>query len=333
VLNKEMENGGRKHLLITLAVVIAIGLGSRLIHTGVHLLDKYLGDALYAVMVYLLVTLSRCGVTPLSRGVLAMAVMTSLELFQLTGIPLAMVNSGNLALKIVGRLLGTAFGWLDLVAYGVGIVAAVAVTIGCSRRNCMTIDKRAMFKIVLIAAITVSFSTLVATATVTASQSATIPATARSSEHIYNLSGLGNVGRVAPGILRGAQPEKDGYATLKAMGIRTVIDLRTSESEKQQVEAAGMKAVAIPIEMSRDGLKEKVDKVVALMADPANQPVYVHCRHGQDRTGIVVAAFRMKQQGWRLADAEAEMQSFGFNDVWVNFKKFIRRYGAELAQK
>ena len=160
----------------------------------------------------------------------------------------------------------------------------------------------------------------------------TLPANAHATERLNNLPGLSNVGRVAPGILRGAQPGKEGYATLKSMGIKTVIDMRTSESEKKQVEAAGMRAIAIPIEMTRDGLKAKVDQVVALMADPANQPVYVHCRHGQDRTGIVVAAYRMKQQGWSLADAETEMQAFGFNDVWVNFKKFIRGYGKELGK-
>lgn len=148
----------------------------------------------------------------------------------------------------------------------------------------------------------------------------------RSSEHLYNLPGLGNVGRVAPGIYRGEQPGAGGYATLKQLGIKTVIDLRTTESEKAQVEAVGMKAIAVPIEMSRKGLREKVDQVVALMADSANQPVYVHCRHGQDRTGIVVAAYRLSQQGWALKDAEVEMQAFGFNDVWVNFKSFIRNY-------
>lgn len=158
----------------------------------------------------------------------------------------------------------------------------------------------------------------------------TLPTTAHSSERIYNLPGLSNFGRVAPGVLRGAQPGREGYATLKAMGVKTVIDMRTSESEQKLVEAAGMRAIAVPIEMSRKGLRQKVDQVVALMSDPANQPVYVHCRHGQDRTGIVVAAYRMKQQGWSLADAESEMQAFGFNDVWVNFKKFIRQYGAQL---
>lgn len=155
----------------------------------------------------------------------------------------------------------------------------------------------------------------------------------QSSERIYNLPGLSNTGRVASGIYRGALPEKNGYETLKKLGIKTVIDMRTTGSEKADVEAAGMKSIAVPIQMSRNGLQAKVDQVVALMSDPTNQPVYVHCRHGQDRTGIVVAAYRMKHQGWSLADAETDMQAFGFNDVWVNFKKFIRQYGKEIEQK
>jgi len=86
------------------------------------------------------------------------------------------------------------------------------------------------------------------------------PIVIRSSEHLYNLPGLGNVGRVAPGVYRGEQPGAAGYATLKRLGIKTVIDLRTSESEKTQVEAAGMKAIAVPIEMTRKGLRQKVDQ-------------------------------------------------------------------------
>lgn len=159
------------------------------------------------------------------------------------------------------------------------------------------------------------------------------PPDARSSVHLYNLPGLDNVGRVAPSIFRGAQPGREGYDTLKRMGFRTVIDLRTTANERRQVEEAGMTAIAVPIEMSRNGLREKVERVVALMADPLNRPVFVHCRHGQDRTGIVMAAYRMKHQGWSLADAEAEMQDFGFNDVWVTFKSFIRHYGAQTAGK
>jgi len=161
-----------------------------------------------------------------------------------------------------------------------------------------------------------------------------LPVGAHQSERISGtLPGLANVGRVAPGVYRGAQPETAGYAMLKKMGIKSVINLRTSMSERAAVEAAGMQSFEVPMEMSRDGLRAKVDRAVALMADPANQPVFVHCRQGQDRTGIVVAAYRIKMEGWPLADAEAEMQAFGFNNIWVNFKQFIRAYGKHPAKQ
>lgn len=161
---------------------------------------------------------------------------------------------------------------------------------------------------------------------------AQLPAAARSSEHLYGLPGLENVGRVAPDIFRGSQPAKNGYDSLKKMGIRTVINLRTSMSEKKQVEAAGMRSIEIPLSTFNNGDKEKVDRVVALLADQANRPVFVHCRQGRDRTGIVVAAYRMKVQGWPLAAAEAEMDSFGFNDVWVNLRRFLHRYAADVGR-
>jgi protein tyrosine/serine phosphatase len=159
-----------------------------------------------------------------------------------------------------------------------------------------------------------------------------LPAAARSSEHLYGLAGLENVGRVTQDVFRGSQPANNGYDTLKKMGIRTVVNLRTSMSEKKQVEAAGMRSIEIPLSTFNNGDREKVDRVVALLADPANRPVFVHCRQGRDRTGIVVAAYRMKIQGWPLAAAEAEMDSFGFNDVWVNLRHFLHRYAATVAK-
>lgn len=162
------------------------------------------------------------------------------------------------------------------------------------------------------------------------STEAVLPYGAKASERILGLPGLKNVGRVSPLIFRGAQPAPEGYTTLKKMGIRTVLNLRTSGSEKKQVEAAGMRSVEISIKMSGDVTREKIDRIVAIMADPANQPVFVHCKLGKDRTGIVVAAYRMKVEGWPLNLAESEMESFGFNGIWINFKSFIRSYSVGL---
>ncbi len=155
---------------------------------------------------------------------------------------------------------------------------------------------------------------------------------ARFSQRIFGLKGLTNCGRVTPNIYRGAQPLPEGYATLKKIGIRTVINLRTTSSEKQAVEAAGMKSVEVPLSVLNDVSPKAVDSIIDIMKDPANQPVYLHCRQGQDRTGIVVAAYRMKVDGWSFSDAEAEMQSFGFNDIWLELKEFIRDYAKSLGR-
>lgn len=148
---------------------------------------------------------------------------------------------------------------------------------------------------------------------------------ARLSERFFGLPGLSNVGRLAPGVFRGAQPESAGYETLKRMGIKTVINLRSQHSEKGAVESAGMQSIELPISMLEHMKPETVKAVIALMTEPANQPVYVHCKLGQDRTGVIMAIYRMEVEGWSLEDAEAEMQSFGFNDVWFYFKNYVRQ--------
>ena len=105
-------------LLCTLGI-IAAGILSRVGRTGFVVVDKYLGDALYAAMVYALLRLIGEARAAAAGG--AVVVMAGMELFQLTGIPAEMLGSGHWGVRICARLLGVQFGWLDLVAYGVGI--------------------------------------------------------------------------------------------------------------------------------------------------------------------------------------------------------------------
>ena len=161
---------------------------------------------------------------------------------------------------------------------------------------------------------------------VAASAPAIVPGTGRVSERLFGLPGLTSVGRVAPGIFRGAQPEPDGYATLKAMGIRTVINLRTRHGERKAVEAAGMRYVEIPMSFWKNVDPAVVRTALSAMTDPANQPVFVHCSRGKDRVGLVAAVYRMEVDGWSEAEAEAEMEAFGFHEIWSQLKEFVRRY-------
>jgi tyrosine-protein phosphatase SIW14 len=161
---------------------------------------------------------------------------------------------------------------------------------------------------------------------------AVLPENAHISERIFGLTGLSNVGRVSSSIYRGTQPQPEGYATLKKMGIKTIINLRTRHSEKKTVEKAGMRSIEIPLSVLKDININTVNRIIDIMTDPKNQPVYIHCRLGQDRTGIVIAAYRMRVDGLSLKDAEAEMQAFGFNNLWHELKEFVREYAKSLGK-
>ncbi len=125
----------RRFWLLFLAGIIALGIISRTIHTGWIVFDKYLGDALYAVMFYVILRLC-WPVAPARRvAIAAMAIMTVLEFFQLTLIPLHMSASPNLLIRIAARLLGTEFSFLDLLAYAVGIGCLWLVDSRTGRRS------------------------------------------------------------------------------------------------------------------------------------------------------------------------------------------------------
>ena len=114
-----------------IVAIIALGILSRIVHTGLLLLDKYLGDALYAAMVYGILRLfSR----PAPSAVCAMLVMTAIELFQLTLIPARMLGSEHWVTRICARLMGVEFSFLDLLAYGVGIGCIYLVDSSQQRR-------------------------------------------------------------------------------------------------------------------------------------------------------------------------------------------------------
>lgn len=107
-----------------LAAIVAAGLASRLAHTGFPLLDKYLGDVLYAAMVYVLVRLAAPGVR---AWWWAAGAMLAVECFQLTLIPARMLASPSLPVRLCARLLGTQFSVWDLLAYALGIAGLAAL--------------------------------------------------------------------------------------------------------------------------------------------------------------------------------------------------------------
>jgi hypothetical protein len=108
---------------LLLAITVVIGIASRRVHVGVPLWDKSVGDVLYAVAVTLVIALLRPRDAPMVRALVAFAICFAIELFQLTGIPIALAARA----PWVHWVLGAAFGWHDVVCYAIGVAGVTAI--------------------------------------------------------------------------------------------------------------------------------------------------------------------------------------------------------------
>jgi len=125
--------------------------------------------------------------------------------------------------------------------------------------------------------------------------------------------GVPNLGEVSSTLYRGAQPTQQGFQKLAEMGIRIVVDLRERgrEVERQQVTKLGMRFVAIPWNCFHP---EDTDmaRFLRLLRDNRGKKVFVHCQTGDDRTGMMIATYRMAEEGWTAEEAMKEMEAYGF---------------------
>lgn len=123
---------------------------------------------------------------------------------------------------------------------------------------------------------------------------------------------------VAPGIMRGSQPSDEALAILKSCyGTKTVLSLRdgseNSVQEQQVVEGLGMRFVNIPMSGGVGQSPQVIEEALAVIADKKNQPVFVHCAAGKDRTGLIIAAYRIRYDRWSFQDALNEMLMYGYD--------------------
>jgi len=129
-------------------------------------------------------------------------------------------------------------------------------------------------------------------------------------------AGVSNFAEVTPHLYRGAQPQRGGLESLKKMGIDTVIDVRLTGADKEGKDAKklGMELVALPWHclFPKD---DAIAKFLTYMREHPDKKVFVHCRYGDDRTGMMIAAYRMAFEGWTADDARNEMNAFGFHKV------------------
>jgi tyrosine-protein phosphatase SIW14 len=128
--------------------------------------------------------------------------------------------------------------------------------------------------------------------------------------------GVGNFAEVTPHLYRGGQPHGEGLESLAKMGINTIIDVRLTGAgkEREQAKKLGMELIPLPWHclFPKD---DPIAKFLAYMREHPDKKIFVHCRYGDDRTGMMIAAYRMAVEGWTAEEARKEMNAFGFHKV------------------
>jgi protein tyrosine/serine phosphatase len=135
---------------------------------------------------------------------------------------------------------------------------------------------------------------------------------------------------VDEGLHRGGQPTERGFEILKKEGVKTVINLRDEQhmltAEAEIIKRLGMTYVAIDMDPFLPPSDEKIEKFLKIVRDSQRAPTFVHCLHGQDRTGMIVGIYRMVVHGFDYQRAFDEMCSLGFHREFVNLEKTARRW-------
>jgi len=144
-------------------------------------------------------------------------------------------------------------------------------------------------------------------------------------------SGLPNFKIVNDHILRGGQPSHDGFKQLAERGVKTVVDLRWVDEhdishEKRTVEDDGMHFVSVPMKGIGAPTEEQISKALSVLDDSASWPVFIHCRRGSDRTGTVLACYRISHDHWKNQKALEEAKAYGLSVFERAMRSFIANF-------
>ncbi len=146
-----------------------------------------------------------------------------------------------------------------------------------------------------------------------------------------SLPGVGNFHKVSDELFRGAQPTEEGMRQLKALGIRTIINLRSVHSDRDEIAQTDLTYEHIN---TKPWHPEDADVVrfLRIVSDKSRAPFFVHCQRGADRTGLMCAIYRMAVQGWPREQAIEEMTQggYGFAPGWKDLVEYLRN--ADLAK-
>ena len=146
---------------------------------------------------------------------------------------------------------------------------------------------------------------------------------------LAGVSTIPNFHQVNEHVYRGGQPAPEAWPSLAKLGVKTIIDLRRDDehstvAEAQAVTAAGMNYINVPMNGVVAPTNDQIAKVIALLN--SNEPVFVHCKRGADRTGAVIACYRIAHDHWQHEQALQEAKSLGMGWAQMGLKHYVMAF-------
>ncbi len=141
-------------------------------------------------------------------------------------------------------------------------------------------------------------------------------------------TGLPNLYRVTIGLYRAAQPTAPGFTKAEHLGIRSVISLRQTVDDASLAGSTRLVLHRVPMKsryVAELGSSKIVQVMRLLYHGLESGPVLVHCHHGADRTGLIIALYRLLAQGWSREAAVDELihGGYGFHPIWANIPRYL----------
>jgi protein tyrosine/serine phosphatase len=142
--------------------------------------------------------------------------------------------------------------------------------------------------------------------------------------------------QVSEKLFRGAQPRDGGISRLRELGIKTIINLRgaskRTRAQEAEARALGLNYFNVALPNWGRPQDERVERILELIDAPENGRVLVHCREGVDRTGMIVAVYRMRHDGWSSNDALAEADRAGMKRIQFWMRDYAEDYGERVVK-
>jgi protein tyrosine/serine phosphatase len=130
-----------------------------------------------------------------------------------------------------------------------------------------------------------------------------------------------NFSQVTQTLFRGAQPSAAGFTKLRDMGVGIIVNFRDeageTADEKKQVESLGMKYVGIPWSGRQYPSSAQIIQFLDLVRTNPQAKIFVHCQRGADRTGTMIAAYRIAIEHKTVANAVSEMHQFHYDHFFL----------------